>query len=419
MILSAIFVVIVWTFFFIVAAILAKRLESKKWFRVYDNCGSYDFNHQYLFRMIYSRSKEQFDRQFRLTTFTIGLIDSNGATITEFSVPGEAMKRSVVTAKGHDMVQIVIYRNEELQNITKIMVNHNGRGKLYISTAELQNIKDSKAQVAFIDKYIGYLTPTRAINEQCFSAATQQIRKIDYIPYSPLALSSIDYAVFIWMAINLIMVLAVGVIVCLNSKKLKLVCSSYHKDYMASLLTGLMSSVLTFLLFAALILIHRFVVKEYLIKFQQSFYFFYLALVFMCGLVAGVGAYFMVSQMKDKSNDHKFWIYSSIVGFIVFTVFWLPLSAAIGLLIGFFKDPALNIEEQVIAINEPIIKEKIRTEKTNVSKKTVVPQKKVEDKKEAEDKKKVDRKDSDESLGNRYYEQLMKGKGKVKSISKY
>lgn len=429
MIFTVLFVASVWSTFLIIAVILAKYIGSDQWFRVYDNCYTNDLCYQFLFRMIHSRLRDGFDPQS--AKITVQLIDNNDIVSSEFSIPPKAMSSSTTTTKGDKMVRIVIYRKRPIRSVAKVVINHNSNGKIFIATAEVQNSGNSRAAVAFVKKYISCLSGSRARVEQCFATAVQ-VRPIDSRPNSPFALDFYDYTAFVWMSINFVMLLSVSLIFCSPKRAKKIVCSSYKSDPISSLLTGLSSSALTFLVFAVLIIIHRFVVKEHLMRFRHFLSTLYVSLVVILGLVAGIGAPLMSYQFRHKSNDLLFWIFSVFIGIILLIIFWLPLGAAIARLIGFFDDPAIDyIREDIEFSRENSIKEK-----TNLSKKTVMvtnaqksetmktvknqnPKTRIETPQSLSASETSDKRESEESLGNRYYEQLMKGRSKIKSISKY
>ena len=259
------------------------------------------------------------------------------------------------------------------------------------------------------------------------------------------------------MAMNLIPMICLYLILCntsIDDNEMGLqMCKDYHDKLFSSVSTGLFSGTLSTIIFVVLIVFYRFVVKTGVAKgsdFCAVSKIVYIVVVVTLGTISGVFSAFdclKTSQLLKDKHEVQFGFYWSVavaIGTIIFLMVWLPFMSVIAFFLGFYESAVMHTKttEDIPDLSKTETAKSVKTKKTKeegtgkVNPVSQFPDKGVKPTKENQpkvgkpepkstkvdvkkDNKKPTKTSSQESIGEGYYQQLMKGQTKVKSISQY
>src|SRR5262249_44181887 len=154
-------VLVIWSALFLIAFIYSKCLREPQWVRIYDRCDLNTIRYQYIFRLIISRTREGFRPD--LTTMSIRIVGQNNQNLCVFSIQPNVILTSMPTKKpGEKVVRLLIGRKHPLEKVTKVCLNHNGVGTIFVTNAEVQNVSQRKADIVLIQQFITKLDALKA-----------------------------------------------------------------------------------------------------------------------------------------------------------------------------------------------------------------------------------------------------------------
>ena len=479
--LSITIVAIIW-FSFALFVILCYYLfpsEIYYWDKVLEKCTKKSAKYRYIIRFIFGSFKKDF--QLSKTTITIEVLNSRDS-LSVITISPKQLEQSLPKFDSSNLMvcRFLLYRLEPLLDILSIIVNHNGLSSINVTTIEIQEIHSSEANIAYVGQPINGLTKEKASVTQRFPSATKESRSIESGLNPSKTLSAIEFIILLFLAINLMLLLCLLIIPC-NEKSLKL-CNDYSNGFLSSLLAGLTASTIAALLFVFLCLFYRYIFKNMLYKYKGNSvltvirYGFFIFII-INGLIMGGLAAFKASNNRQLPSDNKtqeynhqiYWMFGIGIAMAVFFLFWMSILSTIAYLIGFFSEPkeqTVNLVAGTEVIDKTsrtdteeednnsdyynsIMKGNLKVksisqyagirsqQSTQSSKTTAEPspsvtkikskssvgpkesQKTLRTQNVSDTTQKVSKTASTESTGSGYFQQLMKGQGKVRSVSQY
>ena len=438
---------------------------SGQWPEIYENNQRLGANQRYVIRFRFGKQKNEFD--IKKTTIKVKIFTEKNKVMSLFTI-GPTLLRSAVLTKGksHE-IKFVLNRKAPMSKIIRVGLNHNGKGDIFVNTIEIQKVDWDKTNISYINEYIRSLPEFDAVLKQAYPSGTRENREVENEAIVSDSITYCEYLAFIWMAINLIPMFSVFLILCRTTvdketdeigTRLHL-CPDYHDQLFSSVTTALISSSLTTITFGVLILFYRFAVKTGVAKgsdFCAIFKIIYIVVVVTIGAVSGVFAAFESAKTakavsKDVPHFEVHWVLAVGLGIVVFLMVWTPILSIFALFSRFFrKISSIKSLEDIPDFSQSDTKKSPKSKNTkedknedmkqsetyhkaimdNIKVKSVSqypgpgvkPSKEKVAKNEAKakaDDQKVAKTSSQESIGEGYYKQLMKGQAKVKSISQY
>jgi hypothetical protein len=457
-VLSFIIVLVLWVCFSVVllAIYLCYGHEIDYWDKVYDNCNSRNAKYVYVVRMVFGSFKKGFNISKTTVSIEVRTVDPSKPALTRFQITPKQMEQSFNNSdqtSSQKVVKFLLYRREPLTNMSYVQINHNGFGTINVSNVEIQDIDSFEANIAYVGKSISSLPEDKCRRVQIFPGAGREERGVEASLKPPKTITFTEFVVFAFLSVDIILLMCVLIIPC-NQNDTNF-CDDYKDGFLSSLFAGLVSSTIAAFIFIFVIVIYRYFIKKFNTGkgFRNYIKNAYLLIVIFVGVIFGCYAAYLCSgnrkfpkEMKNQNFNHEsFWMFGIGTGIILFFLFWVSLLSFIGYLIGFFgKVVDKRIGSQ---LGKGMISETdYPTLRTNPSKeeedsqnyynslmsgntkvKSISQYKGVQNQPKPPEKSKalsasskVPKTKSNESTGSGYFAELMsKGQGKVKSVSQY
>ena len=424
--------------------------EIYYWDKMCDKCSQTTVKYRYVIRFIFGKFKTNF--QLSSTTITIEVWDSTKVMVA-LQIPPKLLSAHIpdCPTNGLNCVRFLLYRKEPLLNICNVVVNHNGSGTINVTTIEIQDINSTEANIAYIGVPINCLSKEKAITTQMYPSATKEWRPIEADLKPRLTLRATEYLIFIFMAINLMSLLPIYLIPCPS----KTLCNDYSDGVLAVVYSGLLSGTIGGWTTIVSLLFYRYIIKSSIVSgadYCSVVRYVVLSMAVILGLIFGLMAAVMAANNRKfpEKNENQslfheiYWVFATGIALITFFAFWFSSFAAIAYLIGFFSEPLTTVEageakdgamdattrsdietdEQSSDYYNTILKGDTKVKSisqyTGLSKGQQKPSAPSASVSASTSKGTgVQRSASSESQGSNYYKELMKGYGKVKSVSQY
>lgn len=448
--LSYVIIVIIWSSMAILSIIVYFLFppEITFWDKIYDKCSPNEAKYRYVVRIMSADMKKGFDPT--RTTMTLDIIYQFDKKLSLTVTPKMLSTRIMTSTRKYKYSRFLLYRKEPLKDILKVQLNHNGVGAIVVPTVEIQDINSPKANIAYFGKEIVKCDKEKASAHQTEPAATQDDRPIEPGIRVTTSLTALEFIIFFFMAINLMIFLTIYVIPCTEEG----FCQDYNRGFSSAVFSGVTASLISAIVFAIGCATHRYIIKKSIVKgieFCSAIRYLFLFTMTVSGAVFGLISAVMAAQnrrfpAKNPKNEffHEvYWLFAVGIAITVFFLFWISLFALIAFLIGFFSDDLAKTVDSTVGAtirtnsNDTDENDKAYMDvlsktakvksisqykginKGSVPSSTAASTATKNSTATSKSSPKVTTKTEEEDSGDNYYQQLMKEKGKVKSISQY
>ena len=415
--------------------------EITFWDKIYDKCTPSEAKYQYVVRMMSSDMKKGFDPH--KTTLTIDIFYDAPKELSLTITPKMLTSRVQLPTHKYKASRFLLYRKEPLKDIKKVSLKHNGKGVIVVPSLEIQEIHSPTANIAFIGKEIKNVDKKNVALLQTEGAATLEDRPIEPGLRVTASLTALEFIIFFFMAINLMIFLTVYLIPCSGES----FCQDYHGGFSSSVFSGLSASTVSAFVFVIECAIHRYVIKKSIlngITICSAIRYGFLILMALIGIALGIVTALMASQNRrfpetNPGNEffHEvYWLFAVGIAITVFFLFWISMLAIVAYLIGFFSeettgtqpikmsDATMRSSSDDKSSDDPsfyqTLSQNTRVKSISQYKGTSSTSTNATNVTTASTKVNKGSSADEDDAGDKYYDSLMKKhQGKVKSISQY
>ncbi|XP_054153573.1 uncharacterized protein LOC128952241 [Oppia nitens] len=321
------------------------------WDKMCDKCTISTANYRYVIRFVFGSFRPAF--QISKTIISVGILDS-AKTVVVLRIQPKQLEQSV---QHRDSTQLrecrfLLYRLEPLSDIRHVVVNHNGQASINVSFIEIQDLASREANIAYVGQAINNISKDKVSNTvQQYPAASREPRDIEPELTTGQTMTALEYMLLIFVSINYILLQTIFIIPCIDG-----MCSDYRNEFVDSLFAGLLASLCTTVLFVCLCVVYRYLIKRLLYRSKSSMVWVgirygFLSVCMAAGIAFGGASLFLTLQNRHSTEARQItsktcWLIGVGLAIVVYGLFWLPILSIVGFLFGFFNEPTTGSDHK-------------------------------------------------------------------------